>query len=178
MSALGPIKGESCSAHLLPASFIEWTSALYRAYDPARSCLQAGPHHALRREQGSFSTKIRLTWHSGASRILRLWLVRAHTIGLTRNTCVQFRVRGDRVGWIGNDETDMEDLTDDLQGMRCLFEIAPIRYGARPGYACKLTVATAWAWCEWQTTGRTTPSPCATVAWVRPIPSQRRRCVT
>lgn len=139
MSALGPIKGESCSAHLLPASFIEWTSALYRAYDPAHSCLQAGPHHALRREQGSFSTKIRLTWHSGASRILRLWLVRAHTIGLTLNTCTQFRVRGDRVGWIGNDETDMEDLTDDLQGMRCLFEIAPIRYAARPGYACKLT---------------------------------------
>lgn len=39
-------------------------------------------------------------------------------------------MRGDRVGWIGNDETDMEDLTDDLQGMRCLFEIAPIRYAA------------------------------------------------
>jgi len=97
VASLGPIKGESCSAHLLPASFIEWCNALYQA-----------------RDQGDHSTKLRFTWHDSTARIIRLWF---------------FKVHENRVGWIGHDETELEDLTDDLQGMRSIFEMAPVSMG-------------------------------------------------
>ena len=36
VGGLGQIRGESCSAHLLPASFVEWCGALYQAYASPR----------------------------------------------------------------------------------------------------------------------------------------------